>query len=61
MYKRGSTPGPSEFSWGPGPTPPGLEDAPPSQGGRYKGMAPPVDMTADAVRGAARLRRGRSS
>lgn len=37
------TPGGSEFSWGPGLTPPELEDAPPSQGGRYKPVSPPVD------------------
>lgn len=32
----------SEFSWGPGLTPKALEDAPPSQGGRYRGQAPPL-------------------
>ncbi|GJO05004.1 hypothetical protein NJB1907f44_32770 [Mycobacterium marinum] len=31
----------SEFSWGAGLTPPGLEDAPPSEGGRYHGKVPP--------------------
>ena len=31
----------SEFSWGPGLTPRGLEDAPPSEGGRYRGQASP--------------------
>lgn len=31
----------SQFSWGPGLTPRGLEDAPPSQGGRYRGQTPP--------------------
>ncbi len=38
-------PGPdaSEMSWGSGLTPPGLEDAPPSEGGRYRGKAPRID------------------
>lgn len=31
----------SEFSWGPGITPPGLENAPPRDGGRYHGTTPP--------------------
>ena len=31
---------PSEFSWGPGLTPPELADAPPSDGGMYRGKAP---------------------
>lgn len=30
----------SEFGWGSGLTPPGLEDAPPAEGGRYHGKAP---------------------
>jgi hypothetical protein len=30
----------SEFSWGPGLDVPGYEDAPPSEGGRYKGQSP---------------------
>lgn len=30
-----------EFDWGAGLTPPGLEDAPPSEGGRYHGTTPP--------------------
>lgn len=29
-----------EFSWGAGLTPPGLDDEPPSRGGRYRGKAP---------------------
>lgn len=33
---------PGEFDWGPGLTPPGLEDAPPSEGGRYRGKTPPT-------------------
>jgi hypothetical protein len=38
----------SEFSWGSGLTPKGLENAPPSEGGRYYGQQatiddPPVD------------------
>jgi hypothetical protein len=33
----------SEYSWGPGLAPPGLESAPPSQGGRYKGCEATVD------------------
>lgn len=39
--KHGRTSGESEFSWGPGLTPMGFEDAPASQGGRYRGMARP--------------------
>ncbi|MFC9968499.1 hypothetical protein ACFVH4_30090 [Nocardia ignorata] len=35
--------GASEFCWGPGLTPPGLEDAPSSAGGRYRGKCPPPD------------------
>jgi hypothetical protein len=31
----------SEFSWGDGLTPKGLENAPPSEGGRYRGTSPP--------------------
>jgi hypothetical protein len=33
--------GASEFDWGPGQTPPGLENAPPSAGGMYRGQSPP--------------------
>ena len=33
----------SEFSWGPGPVPPGAELKPPSEGGQYAGRSP--DMT----------------
>lgn len=29
-----------EYDWGPGLTPPGLKDAPPSHGGRYRGKSP---------------------
>lgn len=29
-----------EYDWGPGLTPPGLEDMLPSQGGRYRGKTP---------------------
>ncbi len=32
-----------EMSWGPGLTPPGLEDVPPGEGGRYRGKAPRAD------------------
>lgn len=32
--------GDSEFSWGPGPVPPGKETAPPSEGGQYMGRSP---------------------
>ncbi|GAC69934.1 hypothetical protein GS4_30_00050 [Gordonia soli NBRC 108243] len=49
-------PGPdaSEMSWGTGLTPPGLEDAPPSEGGRYHGKAPKLDSeTADGLRSVA--------
>lgn len=35
--------GPTEFSWGPGPVPPGAEHAPPRDGGKYNGRSP--DMT----------------
>lgn len=35
----------SEFSWGPGLVPRGLENAPPSQGGAYRGKCPPVEFT----------------
>jgi hypothetical protein len=38
--------GPSEFSWGPGLSPPGKQVAPPSEGGMYRGMCPPVELTA---------------
>lgn len=34
---------PGEYSWGPGLSPPGLEDAPPSQGGRYRGKSPATE------------------
>lgn len=33
----------TEFSWGPGPMPPGYEFAPPRDGGKYNGRSP--DMT----------------
>jgi hypothetical protein len=36
---------PTEFSWGPGPVAPGKEDAPPSDGGVYRAMCPPVELT----------------
>lgn len=32
--------GPGEFSWGPGLTSPGLSDALPADGGRYRGKSP---------------------
>jgi hypothetical protein len=35
--------GASEFSWGDGLVPRGLENAPPSEGGMYKGTSPPSD------------------
>lgn len=34
--------GASEFSWGPGPVPPGKETALPSEGGQYVGRSPDV-------------------
>lgn len=37
--------GSSEISWGPGPVPPGKENAPPSQGGVYRAKCPPVEIT----------------
>lgn len=55
--KHGRTAGGSEHSWGEGLNPPGFEDAPPSQGGRYRGMAPPVDMSPAVVASVARLQR----
>jgi len=55
--RHGRTPGPSEFSWGAGLTPLGLEDALPGQGGRYRGMAPPVDMSPAVAESAAGLQR----
>jgi hypothetical protein len=35
----------SEFSWGPGLVPAGKETAPPSEGGVYRAMCPPVELT----------------
>jgi len=35
--------GDSEFSWGDGLVPIGLEDAPPSEGGMYRGQSPPCE------------------
>lgn len=58
--KHGRTAGGSEFSWGAGLTPPGLEDAPASLGGRYHGLAPEVDMSPAVAADAARLRRRRA-
>ncbi len=55
--KHGRTSGESEYSHGAGLTPPGLEDAPLSLGGRYRGMAPPVDMSLAVRADAARLHR----
>ncbi len=55
--KHGRTPGESEYSWGEGLTPRGVEDAPLSLGGRYRGMAPPVDMSPAVAASAARLLR----
>lgn len=37
-----STPGESEYSWGPGLVPKACENEPPSKGGRYRPIAPPV-------------------
>lgn len=40
----------SEMSWGAGLVPRGLEDAPPSEGGPYRGKAPKVDAeTAEGI------------
>lgn len=36
---------PSEFGFGPGLVPPGRETAPPSEGGMYRGVCPPVELT----------------
>jgi hypothetical protein len=43
----------SQFSFGPGLTQPGLEFAPPSEGGRYHGKTPPTDATVGVSRGCA--------
>lgn len=40
--------GETEFSWGPGPVPPGKERKPPSEGGQYVGRSP--DMTESPCR-----------
>jgi len=53
--KHGRTPGESEFSWGPDLSPPGLQDASPADGGRYKGTAPTMGVVSDGVESAARL------
>ena len=37
--------GTSEFSWGPGLVPPGKETEPPSEGGIYRGVCPPVELS----------------
>lgn len=47
--------GPTEFSWGPGPVPPGAEYATPEDGGAYRPEAPSmVDPPRRARRGEAR-------
>lgn len=38
----------NEFGFGPGLVPPGKEDAPPSEGGVYRAMCPPVELTPSA-------------
>lgn len=50
-FGRRDNPGASEFGWGSGLTPPGLEDAPPARGGRYRGKTPPMpsDAALDAL------------
>lgn len=35
----------SEFGFGPGLVPPGRETAPPRDGGIYRGVCPPVELT----------------
>ena len=42
-YGRPNAPG--EISWGPGLVPPGMKTAPPSEGGVYRGVCPPVELT----------------
>jgi hypothetical protein len=37
--------GATEFGWGPGPVRPGKRTAPPSEGGVYRAMCPPVELT----------------
>ncbi|GAC61579.1 hypothetical protein [Gordonia sihwensis] len=34
--------GPGEYSWGPGLTPPDLQDARPDEGGLYRGKSPAI-------------------
>lgn len=38
----------SEFGFGAGPVPPGKEAAPPSEGGVYRAICPPVEITPSA-------------
>lgn len=40
----------SEFSWGAGLDPPGTEDLPPNEGGRYRGSSPPCDFMTGILR-----------
>lgn len=49
-FLEGKEVGAGEFSWGPGLDVPGYEDAPPSQGGRYKGTAPLAQPVIGVVR-----------
>ena len=46
-------PGATEFSHGPGLTPPGLEDATEAEAGRYRGTTPPVERDVRMNRGTA--------
>lgn len=41
----------TELSWGNGLVPPDLENTPPSEGGRYKGVSPPQPPTVQISRG----------
>ena len=40
-----------EFDWGAGLTPPGCEDAPLSEGGMYRGKAPPCEKVVGCIAG----------
>lgn len=42
-------PGPGEFSWGPGLAPPGLDNAPPREDGRYRGCEATLDHPPDRI------------
>jgi hypothetical protein len=49
--RKGNADRESEFSHGRGLVPPHLEDAPPSEGGRYRGRTPPAEPKVKLARG----------